>query len=384
MNKKIIFISHGDSNDASSWSNIPFLFSKTLKEKGYDLVRVNIEPNAFLNEFWKKYIYRYSNIIFPNHQYSFVRSVTNHLISYFKIGKAILKNKDAFYCIFLTYDYHNIFNKIPSLLLSDWTYEMVISQRLKRKPYFFEKWFINYQKNAIVKSELVISLFKDCAEYITLKHHKNVLHLGNNVINDLNFNILSEEHILANKTKSNSILFIGTPKYLTGAKKLLSAFKILQKKYPELQLNMIGIKEEELFEKDELVKNVNCFGYLKKDVQEDNKTYYNLLTNAKVLVNPSEIWAAYSSSIEAMKYFTPVIIKPYEAFVKDFGAENDFGYYLENTEIETIVNAIEKVMFSEHYLDLCRNANNRVKDFTWENYVNMIINKMNKLKKSSV
>ena len=384
MNKKIIFISHGDSNDASSWSNIPFLFSKTLKEKGYDLVRVNIEPNAFLNEFWKKYIYRYSIIIFPNHQYSFVRSITHHIISYFKIGKAILKNKDAFYCIFLTYDYHNIFNKIPSLLLSDWTYEMVISQRLKRKPYFFEKWFINYQKNAIVKSELVISLFKDCAEYITLKHHKNVLHLGNNVINDLNFNILSEEHILANKTKSNSILFIGTPKYLTGAKKLLSAFKILQKKYPELQLNMIGIKEEELFEKDELVKNVNCFGYLKKDVQEDNKTYYNLLTNAKVLVNPSEIWAAYSSSIEAMKYFTPVIIKPYEAFVKDFGAENDFGYYLENTEIETIVNAIEKVMFSEHYLDLCRNANNRVKDFTWENYVNMIINKMNKLKKSSV
>ena len=59
MNKKIIFISHGDSNDASSWSNIPFLFSKTLEEKGYDLVRVNIEPNAFLNEFWKKYIYRY-------------------------------------------------------------------------------------------------------------------------------------------------------------------------------------------------------------------------------------------------------------------------------------------------------------------------------------
>ena len=85
-----------------------------------------------------------------------------------------------------------------------------------------------------------------------------------------------------------------------------------------------------------------------------------------------------------MKYFTPVIIIPYEAFVKDFGTENDFGYYLENTDIETIVNAIEKIIFSEHYLDLCRNANNRVKDFTWENYVNMIINKMNKLKKSSV
>lgn len=384
MNKKIIFISHGDSNDASSWSNIPFLFSKTLEEKGYDLVRVNIEPNAFLNEFWKKYIYRYSNITFPNHQYSFVRSVTNHLISYFKIGKAILKNKDAFYCVFLTYDYHNIFNKIPSLLLSDWTYEMVISQRLKRKPYFFEKWFINYQKNAIVKSELVISLFQDCAEYITQKHHKNVIHLGNNVINDLNFNPISEEHILEKKKKSNSLLFIGTPKYLLGAKKLLQAFKILQKKYPELQLNIIGINEEELFENDELVENVNCFGYLKKDNQEDNEIYYNLLFSAKVLVNPSETWAAYSSSIEAMKYFTPIIIKPYEAFVKDFGTENDFGYYLENTDIETIVNAIEKVILANNYFDFCRNANDRVKDFTWENYVNMIINKMNKLKKSSV
>ena len=98
------------------------------------------------------------------------------------------------------------------------------------------------------------------------------------------------------------------------------------------------------------------------------------------MVNPSETWAAYSSSIEAMRYFTPVIIKPYEAFVKDFGTENDFGYYLENTEIETIVNAIEKVMFSENYLELCKNANARVKDYTWDNYIEKIVELMQEVK----
>ena len=98
------------------------------------------------------------------------------------------------------------------------------------------------------------------------------------------------------------------------------------------------------------------------------------------MVNPSETWAAYSFSIEAMKYSTPVIIKPYEAFVKDFGTENNFGYYLENTEIETIVNAIEKVMFSENYLELCKNANARVKDYTWDNYIEKIVELMQEVR----
>lgn len=39
----------GDSNDISTWSNIPYLFTKTLEEHGYQIIRVNISPNKFLN-----------------------------------------------------------------------------------------------------------------------------------------------------------------------------------------------------------------------------------------------------------------------------------------------------------------------------------------------
>lgn len=383
MSRKIIFVSYGDSRSAVSWSNIPYLFSENLEKKGFELLRLDINPNPETNLWWGNYVYRYLSILFPNHQYSYIRTWFFRRETFKKIKKVVKENPDAYFCVFLNFEFYNKFSKVPSLLFGDWTYDIVILDRLNRKPYFFEKWFADYQRKAIKKAEIVVSLFKDARDSIAKRHQKDVKHLGINVINDINDNPISDEKILEAKINSKQILFVGAIKYLEGAKKLLSAFKILQKKYPELQLNMIGIKEEDLFEKAEFVENVNCFGYLKKDVPEDNKTYYNLLTNAKVLVNPSEAWAAYSSSIEAMKYFTPVIIKPYEAFVKDFGTENDFGYYLENTEIETIVNTIEKVIFAENYLELCKNANARVKDYTWDNYIEKIVQLMQEVKSVS-
>jgi len=380
MSRKIIFVSYGDSRSAVSWSNIPYLFSENLEKKGFELIRLDINPNPETNLWWGNYVYRYLSILFPNHYYSYIRTWFFRRETFQKIKKIVRENPDAYFCIFLNFEFYNKFSKVPSLLFGDWTYDIVILDRLNRKPYFFEKWFTKYQRKAIKNAEIVVSLFKDARDSIAKRYQKDVKHLGINVINDINNSPISDDEVLEAKKNTHQILFIGTPKYLEGAKKLLSAFKILQKKYPEIQLNIIGIKEDELFEKEKLVENVNCFGYLKKDNQEDNKTYYNLLTQAKVLVNPSETWAAYSSSIEAMKYFTPVIIKPYEAFVKDFGTENDFGYYLENTEIETIVNAIEKVMFSENYLELCKNANARVKDYTWDNYIEKIVELMQEVK----
>lgn len=380
MSKKIIFVSYGDSKSAVSWSNIPYLFSENLEKKGFELVRLDINPNPENNLWWGNYVHRYLSILFPNHQYSYIRSWFFRRETFNKIKKVLRENQDAYFCVFLNFEFYNKFNKVPSLLFGDWTYDIVILDRLNRKPYFFEKWFSDYQRKAIRNAEIVVSLFKDARDSIAKRHQKDVKHLGINVINDINYSDTSVGEILEAKKNSHQILFIGAIKYLEGAKKLLATFKLLQEKHPELQLNIIGIKEEELFEKEEFVENVNCFGYLKKDVPEDNKTYYNLLINAKVLVNPSETWAAYSSSIEAMKYYTPIIIKPYDAFVKDFGTENDFGYYLENTEVETIANAIEKVIYSEHYLDLCQNANFRVKDYTWDNYIEKIVQLMQEVK----
>jgi hypothetical protein len=64
---------------------------------------------------------------------------------------------------------------------------MIILDRLNRKPYFFEKWFIKYQNTAFNKAEIMISLFKDAKKLITERHGKQIFHLDTNVVNDINF-----------------------------------------------------------------------------------------------------------------------------------------------------------------------------------------------------
>lgn len=378
MGKKVIFVSYGDSTNASSWSNVPYLFSQSLEKKGFELVRMDISPDPLHHFLWDRFVAKVLSTCYTDHVYSYMRSWVFRILIFRKIKKAVKENDDAYFCIFLNFEFYNKFSKIPTLLFGDWTYDIVIFDHLKRKPYFFEKWFIKYQAKAIKKAELVVSLFKDCSEKISSRYNKDVRHLGINVVNDLNLQAISHEEILEKKKFSNEILFIGSRKYIEGAKKLVEAFKVMQITNPELQLNLIGIQKEDLL--DHELPNVHFFGYLRKDNPTENKLYYSLLINAKVLVNPSENWAAYSSSIEAMKYCTPVIIKPYKAFTEDFGFENDFGYYLVNTSVNCIIESIQSVFLAENYVQLCKNASYKVKDFTWENYVEKLIAMMSEIK----
>ena len=259
---------------------------------------------------------------------------------------------------------------------------MIILDRLKRKPYFFEKWFIKYQHQAINKSELVISLFQDAQKLISERHGKQVQHLGSNVVNDLNYHKPTTQEILERKYKSLELLFIGSTKYLLGARKLIEAFRILQKDFPGLVINFINLPKDRLL-LNETDRNINCYDYLDKGDPEQNKQYYDLLTNAKILVNPSEIWAAYSSTIECMFYYTPIVIKSYDAFAMDYGKINDFGTYLENTEVAKIADSIRTIltMDKESYTKLCIRANDLVKDQTWENYVKKVVDLMDDVNK---
>lgn len=377
MSKKILFVCYGDSSSPRAWSNVPFLFSENLMNKGFEILRLDISPNEKYEALWNKYPGRILSRFFRNQQYSFIKTPFSRRIAYQKIEKVINSNPDLYFIIFLSFDFYNKFNKIPTLILHDWSYDMIILDRQKRKPYFFEKWFITYQHEAFNKSELVISLFKDAQKIISKRHGKQVYHLGSNVVNDINPGKATAQEILERKNKSWELLLIGSTKYLLGARKLIQAFRILQKEFPDLVLNFINLpKDRLLLEKTD--RNIRCHDYLDKGVPAENTQYYDLLTNAKILVNPSEIWAAYSSTIECMFYYTPIIIKPYDAFVLDYGRKNDFGIYLQDTEVPTIVESIRSILLmdEEAYTALCKRAHDLVKDQTWENYTKKVIELM--------
>lgn len=375
---------YGDSSSPKAWSNVPYLFTENLEKQGFEILRLNISPNEKHESLWTKYAERVLSRFFPTQQYSFVKTPFSRNAAYNKIKKAIKANPDLYFTIFLSYDFYNKFNKIPSLIFHDWSYDMIILDRLKRKPYFFEKWFINYQHVAFNKSELVVSLFQDAQKLISERHGKNVHHLGSNVVNDINFNKPSAEQMLRQKYNSQELLLIGSTKYLEGARKLVQAFRILQKDFPDLKLNFVNLPKHRLM-LEESDRNIICHDYLDKGDPEQNKQYYHLLTNTKILVNPSEIWAAYSSTIECMYYYTPIIIKPYDAFTLDYGKENDFGVYLQNTEVSTIVDGIRSILMMDEneYRKLCNRAHDLVKDQTWENYTKKVVELMDNVVKNN-
>ncbi len=325
MIKEIIYFGYGDSTKASTWSNVPYLLTTTLQKKGIKIRRIDISPNRYISKAWKVLEKIFISPFYPGEVYTFDRTPLFKQLTERKIRKAVKKYSSADYCIFTCFDFYNKFNDIPTLLFCDWTYDILIIDRLKRKPYPFESRYSRQQGEAINSAKCVISLFPVCAETMKKKYPSaNIHYLGTNVINSLYEGKLDGDFVVKQKDKSEEILFIGGKKYLDGAKKLVEAFKRFVQTHPNAGLHLIGLKKEYF---SSLPHNVICHGYLQKDKEGDKELYYKLLLNAKVIVNPSPLWAGYSSTIEAMFFYTPVIVSPYKDFVDEFGKDIPFGIY---------------------------------------------------------
>ncbi len=404
--KEVIFFTIGDSTSASVWSNVPFCFSKALEQKDIVVYRVNISAPQWLVSFYNLFLRRLINILTIGKIHACYASKTHwfKIIAEKKIKKAVIKHSQADYCFFMGYGFYNKWNDIPSLLFSDWTFETDIKKRGKPGPLHCRA--IRQEKDAIENSAYVISMFAECAEEMKKKYHKANIHfLGGNVINDLSGLRLRETHpnppclgredqtideqekieisssskiiyiddLLEKKAKSKKLLFIGRKTtYLEAAKKLIEAYKLLKREedYKDYTLDIVGCATSDF---ESLPKGVTCYGFLNKSEERDRKIYYDLLLNAKVLINPTPKWGAYSSTIEAMYYYTPVIVSPYETFVNEFGRIIDFGLYNEHYTAEGIAKDIETVFFNNDYKSLCENAHNRVEKYTWSNYVDKVL-----------
>ena len=179
--------------------------------------------------------------------------------------------------------------------------------------------------------------------------------------------------LLEKKSKSKKLLFIGRKTtYLGAAKKLIEAFKLLKQEeaYKDYVLDIVGCAASDF---DSMPEGVTCYGFLNKSEEKDRKTYYDLLLGAKVLVNANPKWGAFSSTVEAMYYYTPVIVSPYQDFVKNFGEKIDFGVYNQDFTAESLANDIISVINSDNYIEMCTFAHEKVKTYTWENYVKRVL-----------
>lgn len=378
--KEIIFFCYGDSNKTSTWSNVPYLFTKTLEEKGITVRRVQLLEDNILIKVYNKLLIHIYNLLYPKHVYSYIRTPLYRKRAFTIIRKAVKKYKNADCCIFTCFDFWNKFNDIPTLLFCDWTYDILILERLIRKPYYFEERYSKWQGEAINSSEAVVSLFPECAQSMKAKYPQaNILYLGGNVVNNLYKGSINIDKVLEVKKHSKRILFVGNKKYINGCRLLIEAHKILRSQGIECETDIIGMVSSDFTDID-IPDNIHFHGYLKKDNIEQCDLYYRLILNASVFVNPTELWAGYSSTIEAMYFYTPIIVSPYKDFVAEFGTKINFGCYNSEFNAKCLSVNIQKILNASDYTEKCINAHNVTKNYTWEKYVGKILNVIENIK----
>lgn len=384
MKRKILFFTCGDANDIRTWSNVPYLFSSALMVGGVGgnkLILINLQPRwlMYFGKLYNMIGWRISRMIYRKNEYcwertSIYRNVMNRIVR-----KSILQNPDADLCIILCYDYDKSSTSLPNgvchppvLLFGDWTFDILISDRLGRKLYFFEQEYSDYEQRCIRSADFVVSLFPKCTARMKKDNPTANIHfLGDNVINVLYDKPIDIEELITEKHKAKTILFVGRKAYKEGAKLLVDSFNSLSADIPNLQLHIIGMTARDIGIKES--SNIHCYGYLDKATPEDNKIYYKLLCAASVFVNPTPLWGGFSSTIEAMYFGTPIIVSNYEDFVDYFGSEIDFGCYNHVFNKQCLSQNIKQVLTSCDYEKMCRNAHNRVKSFTWDSYVDRVL-----------
>ena len=371
--KEIIFFATGDSSKASTWSNVPYMFTETLLRKGIKIDRVNLTQTFGYKLFTKVggVIHKVLNLFYPNNQYAYSRSALFMFLTNRLVKKSVRRYHNADLCIFTNFDFYNKYSDIPTLMFCDWTYKILIQDHLGREPYFFEKRFPLWEKKALESADYVVSLFPMCAKMMKESSpNANIHYLGKNVVNNLYDGVHDIESFIKKKITKRNILFIGGRKYIDGAKLLINAVAALSKKYDDIRLHIVGMKEENF---DNLPDVIKCYGYLRKEDEKERELYYELMIGSRIIVNPSKEWAGYSSMIEAMFFATPVVVSPYKDFVEEFGKDIDFGAYSPEYDVSTLANTICRVLESKDYPSLCRNAYERVKDYTWSNYVDRVL-----------
>lgn len=370
--KEITVFTKGDSEKVSTWSNVPYFLTETLIAKGIKVNRVNIKPVRIIKAIHTSITQKILKTFNKDSRYTYLRSYLHSLNARILIKKAIKQypNSDAF--IFLTFSFSSagLTNK-PTVLFSDWTFDYFFKYFRNRQPDFFEKQSIKRENWHIENADLVIPLFPAVTEYMKkMYRNKNIFYLGN-VINSL-YNA-AEDEIVSQKNHSDNIIFVGGKKYIEGANTLIEAFVMLKEKLPKLKLHIIGMNA---YDFAQIPNDVTCYGYLDKGKTEDRGLYYKLFKEAKVFVNTTPKWGAFSACIEAMYFYIPVIVFPYTDFKETFGNNIKFGYYCDRNAPELIAENILKLFANKDYRSFCIQAHQSVKQFTWDAYIDKMLEKI--------
>jgi glycosyltransferase involved in cell wall biosynthesis len=321
--KEVTVFTAGDSQKKSTWSSLPYNLTENLLSRGIQVNRVDISESENAKWWFDRTIRRVARRIYPKTTYEYYRSLGHFWRTRQKIKTALTCYPHADANLFLTFSHSSMgLSDKPSILLCDWTHHYNITHFLGREPDFFELGSIKREDKVINRAGLVVSTFPDVTEYMTARYQNaNVCYFGKGFW-QMKTPVQSE--IMPQKLMSKDILFIGNTRYREGAGSLISAYQKVKNDLPGIQLHIVGMRSEEF---PNCPEGVHFYGFLNKDIPEQEELYYSLLKRARVFVNTTPKLGSIGAMIESMQFFTPVIAVPEKYMLSYFGERIEFGHY---------------------------------------------------------
>ena len=366
--RRMLVVSTQDSTKLSSWSNVPFLFCKSLEEQSIDLRRVTLPTLGWIGAL-VQWPLRLLKRIGLGHEstWDYTRSALYAWIVRRHIDQ-VLQHEAVDAVLVLSFSYGpSIPSKVPLYLFSDWSLSYAIECQRLRKPNLLERASICRENRLINSASAVFVLFPLAERFL-----KNSLPLANthylgNVINAVEQPDVDDIRL---KQQSCALLFIGKSHYLEGALQLIDAYRQLKSTLPALTLDIVGMGREFF---GDLPEGVVCHGYLDKGDPAQRAKYYGLLRNARLFVNPNPKWASFSAALEAMYFYTPLVTSAYAEMEETFGKSISFGAYFRDVAEQSLADLLRDLMLCADYAHMAESAHKAADSFSWDAYVKRVL-----------
>lgn len=378
--KEIIVYTNGDSNDITTWSNVPYFFTKELEKRNIKVDRVNINYNykssvtAFVYFYLIKVIRTFITLIKgskPKLKFQYTNYYKRQIEKIMNESMKKYSNADLQLIFSLSYSLNN--NLKPLVMFGDWTIEYRLKNRQKREPSAYEKKLIKEQYETLNKASAIVTIMPNSKVLMEKNSNKKVFYFGTGINSMINYS--------ANTAKydSNLILFSGRKKeYFDGLIRLIKVVNYCNDSFNrDYKINVIGMNREDVTNID--TKNCSFHGYLRKDDEKQCKEYYKLINNSKLLVNINNGWNGISTLLEVLYHGTPIMISRNNEVESVIGLDNEYCEYIDDDEdIISIAKKLDDYMMMnrETYNEICKKAHESVKGQEWSTIVDRFLNEM--------
>lgn len=369
--KEVIVYSNGDSNDLSTWSNVPYFFCRELEKRGIKVDRVNIhvDKGSVLSVFFrlysklKKKIIEFKKKNGTMYRYNKSDYYYSRVMKKMKEGRKRYSEADAEIAFDLM---NNNKSDIPFVMIGDWTIEYRLKNKYHREADKHEKKLIDKQYDNLSRADMAVSIFPGCSELMK-EHLSNVFYFGH-VVNSMNEYVPDK-----NKYKSERVLFIGKEKYKEGLNKLIKVVKKYNGEFNKsVRISVIGMKESDVNSEDVC----DFFGYLNKTNEKERELYYRLIGEAKLMANVTSDWNGVSSLFEALYHGTPILVSRNRELELLIG-EKDYCRFCDNDD--ELYSNFMSLMNGDDYNKISQAAHEFGEMYRWNKFMDKFLDRLRSL-----